>query len=81
MSYCRFTQKDSDVYVYANVPGGVICCACRLTQKNEYGIYKDTVCETEKDMLKHLCEHMSMGHKVPKRAIKRLEREMKENMR
>ena len=28
MSYCRFS--DGDVYMYADVGGGITCCACRL---------------------------------------------------
>lgn len=30
MSYCRFSEGD--VYMYPNVSGGIVCCACRLSE-------------------------------------------------
>jgi hypothetical protein len=30
MSYCRFS-KNSDVYLYPSVNGGIVCCSCSLS--------------------------------------------------
>lgn len=75
MSYCRFSD-DSEVYMYPFSIGKIICCACRLNEKDKWGWYPDTVLNNEKEALKHLKEHIYAGHKVPKYATDRLKEEI-----
>ncbi|MDP4224756.1 MAG: hypothetical protein Q8910_00100 [Bacteroidota bacterium] len=74
MSYCR-TGDDSDVYMHQHFNGMIECAGCKI-----YGFsYKDTEFDTPQEALNHLIEHQKVGHKVPLYAIKRLEREIKED--
>jgi hypothetical protein len=78
MAYCRFGD-DSDVYL------GVawVCHRCRLAPledvavavtggKGTFKIHKDRTFKTPVEAFRHLQEHESAGHKVPKRAFTRL---------
>lgn len=71
MSYARF-RDDSDVYVILNVHGYLDCVACALAP----GSY-----ETQRtgEMIVHLGEHRSAGHRVPTYAIEGLNRDWDEN--
>jgi predicted small metal-binding protein len=72
MSYCRANNTDSDVYVIKyNVYKVFGCLGCP-----SLGAFS---CDTEEEMLQHLLEHRSAGHKVPERAINRLKREINSN--
>jgi archaellum biogenesis ATPase FlaH len=73
MSYCRI-GNDSDVYVLGNGDGGIQCMCCRLLEN----WYDSFTCSTEQEMLEHLEQHKSVGHKVPRYAINRLRRETKQ---
>ena len=76
MSYCR-KGNDSDLYVLST-GYGFECVSCLLRSKYEgYNMHMSTVRKTRKQMLKHLSEHEAAGHKVPKRAITRLQNEIK----
>lgn len=63
MSYCRIGE-DSDVYLIRS--GDMLVCYCAL-EGNEQ--------ETEEGMISHLVDHQERGHKVPQRAIARLNAE------
>jgi hypothetical protein len=68
VSYCRFWWDDSDVYVYADVSGGITCCACGLAGSS-------VNVETPAEMLAHLLEHRAAGHTVPEHALEALREE------
>ena len=68
MSYCRFS-KYSDVYVYPTPDGKIVCDECILNPKWKYS--------NAKEMLDHLKCHIQIGHKVPRKAIEKLETEIK----
>ena len=74
MAYARFTTEEmaeryrglgfpsacrSDVYVYADVSGGITCCGCKLCGGMSYNL------DTADEMAKHLRDHMDAGHAVP----------------
>ena len=78
MSYCRFS--DGDVFMYPSLKTGkIVCCACRLNRKDNWGQHPDTVLSGKKEAIAHLKEHIYAGHKVPKYATDRLKEEMREN--
>lgn len=60
MSYCRIGE-DSDVYVIRMGEG--LKCFCSLPDNHQ---------DSEEGMISHLIDHMNLGHKVPQRAIARL---------
>lgn len=64
MSYCRIGE-DSDVYVIRDM-SGMLQCFCNLVMNYH---------EREEEMISHLLIHRSFGHKVPQRAIDRLQAE------
>lgn len=65
MSYCRNDGVDSDVYVIRHVNGMLVCYCC--LPDNEH--------ERPEEMITHLLNHRSLGHKVPDRALDRLNAE------
>ena len=69
MSYARFGEDGSVVYVIAT-NDGIECCGCVL-EKNKSPHFKKR-CE----VLAHLRKHRRMGHAVPQRAFDRLNREI-----
>lgn len=66
MSYIRFTEQDSDVYVFYGA-NGYECCGCKLTGT--------AVFEDPEDMQAHLLLHREAGHIVPDVAFRRLEQD------
>ena len=64
MSYVRFGQEDSDVYVYADTTG-FTCAAC-------------THCEGRTQLIAHLTKHIDDADNVPYGVIERLTLELKE---
>lgn len=69
MSYARFAESGSDVYVY---PTGerLICAGCSISSRGEYTTFDRTL------MLLHLFMHRSCGDTVPQHAIDRLRAEI-----
>lgn len=66
MSYCRFSE-ESDVYVYPEVDGGVLCVGCDLRLA------------WREDMIEHLLtQHRARGERVPESALDRLRREIED---
>ena len=65
MSYCRFGEEGSDVYVFGSSLG-IECCGCSLRQGHS------TLAATPQAMIAHLAEHKGAGHYVPIAAIERL---------
>ncbi len=73
MSYARFGEDGSDVYVFCG--GGYLeCCACVLRLSHRQGPVQfvgdaGKACD---DMLVHLDAHREQGHVVPERAFEAL---------
>lgn len=59
MSYARFGCDDSDVYVYADVRGGITCCGCAINDGDIVNV------KTSGYMIEHLNNHRAAGHLVP----------------
>jgi len=76
MSYCRFLEGVSDVYVFGTIWKGSeawSCCGCTLIDE-EWG--RENVCSTPEEMIAHLKKHISVGDKVPQCAFDRLKSDM-----
>lgn len=75
MSYCRMSE-ESDVYMYPNIGGFIECCSCNMESD-----WNSPKFDNETTALKHLFRHVLKGQMVPHRAIKRLCREIVENIK
>lgn len=62
MSYVRFTEEGSDVYIYEDVRGFVICCGCIFGGPEPADDFRTTVLD---DMLAHVKRHRDAEHHVP----------------
>lgn len=60
MAYARL-GSGCDVYIFADVAGGVTCCGCLLDGENHPSQL------SLDDMLEHLKRHREAGHAVPER--------------
>lgn len=58
MSYARFS-KTSDVYLYADVSGGLTCCSCWLSSTGRGEFVR---LMTPEDATAHLRLHEAAGH-------------------
>ena len=58
MSYAR-QSPESDVYIYADVQGGITCCACAIYDGDFVNV------KTSGYMIEHLNNHRAAGHLVP----------------
>jgi hypothetical protein len=72
MAYARFRAEGSDVYVYHDVGGFLICVRCGLSDERE------TRTTSRKAMVEHLKSHLTAGESVPQSAFDELEREILE---
>ena len=59
MGWARFA-RDSEVYIFDDVRGGITCCGCKLV-----GFPNDFNCETEDEMANHIIDHARAGHIIP----------------
>lgn len=74
MSYARFGEEGSDVYVFLTDVRGeekYQCCACFLLQDSS-SVYTDSA----QDMIDHLEYHVEQGHTVPARAFEELQEDL-----
>jgi hypothetical protein len=71
MSFVRFGEQGSDVYVYESTAGGFECCRCELRG----GIV--TVPDPA-GMIEHPLEHRAAGHVVPQSALDELRAEVED---
>jgi hypothetical protein len=80
VSYARFGSDGSDVYVFADVAGGIECCGCVLQEREwvddpDRPLFKGYLkavgaivpyhFDTAAEMLAHLASHVAAGHTVP----------------
>ncbi len=72
MSYCRW--GNGDLYIYADVQGGLTCSGCRLL--HGAGRWRDFHCTTRSEMLRHIESHRLAGHRVLEEVIARLRAEI-----
>ena len=70
MAYARFRTEGSDVYVYEDWRGFLVCCGCGLSAN------KETQSSLRSEMIAHLKAHLDVGHKVPQSAFEELESEI-----
>lgn len=74
MSYARWGQNGSNVYVFGSTYEGrdvIVCCGCLLVEDEDGSARFDTPDE----MLTHLERHLRAGHVVPPRCLLRLAQE------
>ena len=71
--YSKFIEND--VYLLKNSLG-LFCCACLLLENMDSSGY---VSRNTEDMVEHLKEHYSAGHKLPSNIFSRLWEDDKEN--
>jgi hypothetical protein len=72
MSYIRWNEDESDVYIYRNTENKLICCSCSLVNGNG-----DFICDGEINMLAHLRDHKASGDTVPEECFLRIEADIK----
>jgi hypothetical protein len=75
MSYCRFGQDDSDIYLFDHVAGYFECCGCSLGKDG-----MSTQMSTIPEVLRHLNKHIEKGDLVPEYAFDRLVEEAVEEI-
>jgi hypothetical protein len=57
MAYVRFVEAD--LYIFMNVHGYLECCGCILGNDGDFLAY-----DTD-SMVRHVKDHLNMGHYVP----------------
>lgn len=72
MSYIRFGEDGSSVYVFLAESGHLECCGCISREHGSFKAY------SLGDMLHHLQAHRNAGHRVPRYVDDRLEAEREE---
>jgi hypothetical protein len=72
MSYCRMSG-DSDIYLYPDVHGYIVCMGCCMTSVTVY-------LATPEKALEHIQLHRKIGDKVPMYADERLLKEIEERV-
>lgn len=67
MSYARFGQEGSDVYVILSTERRLECYACSLAlvDEGQRCHFPSTQCRTTEAMVEHLHGHQEAGHVVP----------------
>ena len=70
MAYARFGSDGSEVYVYDDARGFLVCCDCVLSES------KEARSVSRSEMIKHLRAHVESGHSVPLSAFAELENEI-----
>lgn len=75
MSYARFRQGVSDVYVYHHYQGFIECCGCHLTKPETPDPWGFFYANTAREILEHLDQHRESGDLVPERAYVRIKEE------
>lgn len=88
MSYVRWGEDGSDVYVYPTDVNGVekyCCCGCKVTPCEPYldwfGIevsvgIQSVYTDSAQDMIDHLEWHVEQGDTVPQRPFDQLKEEL-----
>lgn len=69
MSYCRFTEGD--VYLYADVAGGITCCMCSIGE-DAVGPGMNVNVPNAHEAIVHLDVHRAAGESVPDSAYAEL---------
>lgn len=68
MSYIRFGEHESDVYVYESTRG-VHCCLCSLLDPVNLGDQTCEIFRTGEAAAEHLLEHVRRGDVVPEYVV------------
>jgi hypothetical protein len=72
MAYSRWGQEGSDLYIYMDTAGYLICTSCPLMPIAENAKVKmngSFHAYNTMDMIDHLGEHMDAGHNFPDSVI------------
>jgi hypothetical protein len=64
MSYARFGEGGSDVYLFAHVGGFVQCCGCVLLRLADDFDSPSVNLTSAESVVSHLREHVTAGHHV-----------------
>lgn len=64
MSYARF-GINSSVYIFRDSDMSFVCYACTLYTPDSYGIRADQLFDDVIILIRHLKEHVKIGHRVP----------------
>ena len=75
VSYIRFGEGGSDLYVYSDGEQ-FHCCGCLFKTRDTGDAFASAVFATREDILQHLLDHREEGHVVPDAAIERLQAEI-----
>lgn len=79
MSFARFGAAGSQVYVYADVYGGITCCSCLLIPLNEGETDAEDAGNARlfswQETTMHFEEHRKNGHRVPASMLLKIMRE------
>lgn len=75
MSFARFRDKYSDVYVYEHYLGFIECCGCSITEPREGEDVGFFHANTAREILDHLDLHLKAGHLVPDLCFERIRQE------
>jgi hypothetical protein len=75
MSFARFREGYSDVYVYEHANGFIECCGCSITEPTEWEQVGFFHANTAQEILDHLDLHIKEGHLVPELCIERIRQE------
>lgn len=75
MSYCRWNEDGSNVYVFehCDAPGKILCYCCGLDGVEHF-------LGSRQEMIDHLKRHQELGHVVSPRAFKELQKEIEEGL-
>jgi len=71
MSYCRFGEDGSSIYMIGTSQG-VECIMCRLAELNTMGFHESHVSISTIEALEHALDHIKHGETVPLYVIIRL---------
>jgi hypothetical protein len=69
MSYVRFGEDGSQVYVFGTLEGRIECCWCALAPEDSR---EPVTVADEAALLAHLLDHRAAGHVVPDWLIRKL---------
>ena len=70
MAYSRFKSDGSNVYVYHDVRGFIVCMRCAQSERGEFRA------PSRSAMIEHLQRHLLAGEQVPKSTFNESESEI-----
>lgn len=68
MNYCHWSA-DSDVYLYSDTAGFIVCCLCNLDKNSPI----DRKFSSHSEAIQHIQLHLSWGDNIPEDVMQRLQ--------